>query len=871
MAVQFDNGLLSVMSVGSAVLAGATLDFYASGTSSRLDTFSDSALSVPNSNSVVADASGRFGPIWLQAASYKYILKTAAGVTLVTRDPIDGSNSAASASFIQSGVGAQVRTVQDRLRDSLNLKDFYVATDATMQPAFDKVTTEARASGRAVYVPGTSTAYTLTDKVDWTNVRIHGDGECSVITGAPGKDILSWKRPDEAGYSSFSGHYIKGLRLNLDCTVDASANFMRVGAYGERVGNCAIVLPNDNAWANGSTPSDCILEDLNIYNPLGSGAQLNRSCGIFSTQLFNRMKMSKVQMHFPDYGYISGIAGAKACTFTASTDTVNSTAHGFTNGTRVCFFRDPYEALLPGEASPYDYSTGGNIISNDRFYYVINAASNSFQVSLTSGGSAIDFTTDGSGTCYVAKASTSCNVEYAPDEWYWEMVSISCWRNGITACNNNHFVGSEIVVHPYRAAARFCNYPSLIRASGGGLFIPDLYTEGPLAAVSGEYVHLGWRQMEVRGVSVLPASGQTARVNISRISRESYIDVAGVGVGALVVNHGNSNLLAIGGTDTDVGKVVNYDAASRVLNYKRTGPGVTSKAATIRDARTLTADYRGGFDPAGLALHSSQPPLGDDSRFVPAQQTYLFAHPEPEFSFVDAAPMPAPYPAGLMRIPSALSGSAVFMASWNGRTGSTLAEGALEVGKFVPQGRGVLLLAMSAGQACTCNISVNLVSGPAKTISLTTTPTIYSFEYDATATALGTGISVVLGPLSVSTNRDVHWFYFMPYPERLGAGIYADVGVVEASLADGGTTAIANGQSGVHHTGGAIAAHTFTLPPDPRHGDIVRLSATAAITTVTVNPNTGQTIENAPTTLAAGGCAAMRYSGGTFNKWRRRQ
>ena len=45
--------------------SGSKLYFYETGTSTPLDTYSDSALSSANANPVVADANGRFSDIFL--------------------------------------------------------------------------------------------------------------------------------------------------------------------------------------------------------------------------------------------------------------------------------------------------------------------------------------------------------------------------------------------------------------------------------------------------------------------------------------------------------------------------------------------------------------------------------------------------------------------------------------------------------------------------------------------------------------------------------------------------------------------------------------------------------------------------------------
>lgn len=59
---------------GTTILAGAHLFFYASGTSTKLNTYSDSALTIANTNPVILDSAGRTGSIFLQNLAYKVIL-----------------------------------------------------------------------------------------------------------------------------------------------------------------------------------------------------------------------------------------------------------------------------------------------------------------------------------------------------------------------------------------------------------------------------------------------------------------------------------------------------------------------------------------------------------------------------------------------------------------------------------------------------------------------------------------------------------------------------------------------------------------------------------------------------------------------------
>jgi surface protein len=69
-------------------------------------------------------------------------------------------------------------------------------------------------------------------------------------------------------------------------------------------------------------------------------------------------------------------------TFTASTDTVGRTAHGFSDGQIVSF-------------ASIATTTG---ITADTPYFVVNATADTFQLAATSGGSAIALTNDGTGT-----------------------------------------------------------------------------------------------------------------------------------------------------------------------------------------------------------------------------------------------------------------------------------------------------------------------------------------------------------------------------------------------------------------------------------------------------------------------------------------
>jgi hypothetical protein len=79
--------------------AGGFLYFYASGTSTPLTTYQDSALSIPNTNPVVLDSAGRAGSIFLQNLAYKVVLTDVNSNQIWTEDPVYSSDYSTTAQF----------------------------------------------------------------------------------------------------------------------------------------------------------------------------------------------------------------------------------------------------------------------------------------------------------------------------------------------------------------------------------------------------------------------------------------------------------------------------------------------------------------------------------------------------------------------------------------------------------------------------------------------------------------------------------------------------------------------------------------------------------------------------------------------------
>jgi hypothetical protein len=168
---------------------------YAAGTTTPLATYTDYGGGTANSNPVILDSRGEAN-VWFGTDQYKLKLTDADDVEIYTVDNLNGPDAATLAAlaassgssligYINSGSGAVARTVQDRLREKVSVKDFGavgngVANDTTaIQNAIN--TAAARGNGGAtVFFPaGTyriNTGITFT-----TGIILEGDSEKGTI------------------------------------------------------------------------------------------------------------------------------------------------------------------------------------------------------------------------------------------------------------------------------------------------------------------------------------------------------------------------------------------------------------------------------------------------------------------------------------------------------------------------------------------------------------------------------------------------------------------------------------------------------------------------------------------------------------------
>jgi len=159
-------------------LSGGLLYTYEAGTTTPLATYTTSAGNVAHTNPIVLDSAGRVpnsGEIWLtDGDEYKFVVKTAAGVTIATYDNITGNGggilttlAASSGSsligFIAAGAGAVARTSQAKMRDAVSVKDYGASSSATAAAnlAAFKLAVVAVQTGGSLIVPADTSFYSI--------------------------------------------------------------------------------------------------------------------------------------------------------------------------------------------------------------------------------------------------------------------------------------------------------------------------------------------------------------------------------------------------------------------------------------------------------------------------------------------------------------------------------------------------------------------------------------------------------------------------------------------------------------------------------------------------------------------------------------
>jgi hypothetical protein len=125
MAGRFINPYSQFMDATPDVYSGGKLHFYATGTSTPLDTYTTKALAVANTNPIVLNSAGRPAvDIFLQDLEYKVVLTDSADNIIWTADPVSHRDSLLVAKTL-TGSGTPNGSVAGTAGSSSVLPDFY--------------------------------------------------------------------------------------------------------------------------------------------------------------------------------------------------------------------------------------------------------------------------------------------------------------------------------------------------------------------------------------------------------------------------------------------------------------------------------------------------------------------------------------------------------------------------------------------------------------------------------------------------------------------------------------------------------------------------------------------------------------------------
>ena len=193
---------LQFFDANGAPLSGGKLYTYAAGTTTPLASYTNYGGGTANANPVILDSRGE-ASVWLGTGMYKMVLKTSVDVEVWTVDNLNGADAATVAATLatlaasggadligwSSGVSSPItQTVQDKLRQMINVKDYGAVGDGTtddtaaIQAAIDEF--QNAGNGGIVYMPPGRYKITSNLTITWPHATSEDSGNEVALRGA---------------------------------------------------------------------------------------------------------------------------------------------------------------------------------------------------------------------------------------------------------------------------------------------------------------------------------------------------------------------------------------------------------------------------------------------------------------------------------------------------------------------------------------------------------------------------------------------------------------------------------------------------------------------------------------------------------------